>query len=83
VIQAGCQQLGEESADLHSRVPEWQRINGMPNPEEFRDTNFPVLAHVSTRGLSRRTGLSLAYCGLIKRGFVVPHQMRREAMAKR
>ena len=75
MTQAGRQRLGAKSADLIARAREWQRNNGMRQPEEFRETIYPLLADVSIRELVRRSGLSLAYCRQIKRGLVVPHPM--------
>lgn len=59
-----------------------QRVNGMRKPEEFRETVYPKLVDVSIRELTRRTGLSLAYCRQIRRGLVVPHPMWWEALAR-
>lgn len=75
MTQAGRQRLGARSADLIARAREWQRVNGIRKPEEFRETVYPTLVDVSIRELVRRTGLSLAYCRQIKRGLVVPHPM--------
>jgi hypothetical protein len=80
MTQAGRQRLGAKSADLIYRAREWQRVNGMRKPEEFRESIYPLLADVSIRELVGRTGLSLAYCRQIKRGSVVPHPMWWEAL---
>lgn len=76
----GRLRLGEKSADLIRRARAWQRANGVREPEEFRESVYPLLADVSIRELVRRTGLSLAYCRQIKRGQVVPHPMWWEVM---
>jgi hypothetical protein len=80
MTEAGRQRLSVRSADLIRRAREWQRVNGMRNPAEFRETVHPKLVDVSIRDLTRRTGLSLGYCRQIKRGQVVPHPMWWEAI---
>jgi hypothetical protein len=80
MTEAGRQRLGAKSAYLIARARAWQRVNGMREPEEFRETVYPLLADVSIRELARRTGLSLAYCRQIKRGLVVPHPMWWEGL---
>jgi CRISPR-associated endonuclease Cas1 len=81
MTEAGRHRLSAKSAGLIARAREWQRANGMREPEEFRETVYPLLAGVSMRELVRRTGLSLAYCRQIKRGLVVPHPMWWEQLA--
>jgi CRISPR-associated endonuclease Cas1 len=81
MTDAGRKSLGAKSADLIAHAREWQRVNGMREPEEFRESVYPLLADVSIRELVRRTGLSLAYCRQIKRGLVVPHPMWWEVLA--
>jgi hypothetical protein len=78
---SGRDRLSAKSTDLIHRAREWQRVNGMRKPEEFREAIYPLLEDVSIRELVRRTGLSLAYCRKIKRGLVVPHPMWWEALA--
>jgi CRISPR-associated endonuclease Cas1 len=80
MTEAGRRRLGAKSADLIARAREWQRVNGMREPVEFRETIYPMLATVPIRELVRRTGLSLAYCRQIKRGQVVPHPMWWESI---
>jgi CRISPR-associated endonuclease Cas1 len=81
MTEAGRRRLGVKSADLIARAREWQRVNGMRKPDEFRESVYPTLVDVSIRELVRRTGLSLAYCRQIKRGLVVPHPMWWEELA--
>jgi CRISPR-associated endonuclease Cas1 len=75
MTDGGRDRLSAKSTDLIHRAREWQRVNGMRKPEEFREAIYPLLEDVSIRELVRRTGLSLAYCRKIKRGLVVPHPM--------
>jgi CRISPR-associated endonuclease Cas1 len=75
MTEAGRHRLSVKSANLIHRAREWQRVNGMRKPEEFRESVYPLLGNVPIRALARRTGLSLAYCRQIKRGQVVPHPM--------
>ena len=44
-----------------------------PDPEVFRREVLPAIQTLTLRELARRTGLSVAYCGLIRRGAEVPH----------
>jgi hypothetical protein len=44
-----------------------------PDPDRFRREVLPLIRDVSLRELSRRTGLSVAYCARIRRGVEVPH----------
>jgi CRISPR-associated endonuclease Cas1 len=83
MTEAGRQRLREKSADMIHRAREWQRVNGMRELSEFRETIYPLLADLSIRELVRRTGLSLAYCRQIKRGQVVPHPMWWEKLGAR
>jgi len=49
--------------------------------EVFRQTVLPAIAGVPIRRLANATGLSVGYCGLIRRGLRVPHIRWWEALA--
>jgi hypothetical protein len=52
----------------------WEREHPGPvDREEFTRDIAPTLASLSANAISRATGLSVRYCGQIKRGERVPH----------
>ncbi len=51
-----------------------------PTQEVFRHTVLPAIAGIPIRRLANATGLSIGYCGLIRRGLRVPHPRWWEAL---
>lgn len=51
------------------------------DPEVFRRDVLPAIEGVPLSELARRTGLSVSYCGLIRRGVEVPHERWWEKLA--
>lgn len=51
----------------------WDDEEGEADPEVFRREILPQLQGVSLTRLADASGLSLQYCGLIRRGLKVPH----------
>jgi len=51
----------------------WDDEEGEADPEVFRREILPQLQGVSLTRLSEVSGLSVQYCGLIRRGLKVPH----------
>ncbi len=62
-------------------VAAWDRVHGeRPDPEVFRREILPGLQGVALARIVVRTGLSLRYASLIRRGEKVPHPMHWEAL---
>jgi CRISPR-associated endonuclease Cas1 len=66
--------VGATVSRRRAEIAAWQPAEGERTDEAYyRATVLPRLTGISTSQLSRATGLSLGYCGRIKRGEVVPH----------
>ncbi len=64
-------------------VVAWDREHGeRPDPEVFRREILPGLQGVPLARIVLRTGLSLRYASLIRRGEKVPHPMHWEALRR-
>ena len=67
-------QLGARQRARQREENDWNAEHpDRPDPEAFRRDVLPSLQAVPLRELSRRTGLSVAYCARIRRGEEVPH----------
>jgi CRISPR-associated endonuclease Cas1 len=67
-------QLGARQRARQREENEWNAEHpDRQNPESFRREVLPSIQAVPVRELSRRTGLSVAYCARIRRGEEVPH----------
>ncbi|MGI8485125.1 MAG: hypothetical protein ACR2OU_12780 [Thermomicrobiales bacterium] len=52
----------------------WEAEHGNDaDPDRFAREILPVIQDVSLTELANATGLSVQYCGLIRRGLKVPH----------
>ncbi len=51
----------------------WDRDLSQYDPETFRREVLPAIQDVTLSELARRTGLTVQYCGLVRRGLRVPH----------
>lgn len=61
---------------------EWDVASGEADPEVFRREILPQLQGVSLTRLAEASGLSVQYCGLIRRGLKVPHARHWESLVK-
>jgi len=67
-------QLGARQRERQAEENAWNEAHPeRPDPEAFRRDVLPAIHGVPLRELARRTGLSVSYCGLIRRGVEVPH----------
>jgi CRISPR-associated endonuclease Cas1 len=61
----------------------WDRDHpNHPDPAEFQRQVLPLIQGVPLRQLAVRTGLSVTYCGEIRRGLHTPHPRWWEALAR-
>lgn len=73
--------LSESMSRRGLDVAAWDREHGeRPDPEVFRQKILPGLQAVPLARIVVRTGLSLRYASLIRRGERVPHPMHWEAL---
>jgi hypothetical protein len=57
-----------------SEAKQFERENGpLPDREVFVRDILPGLQPVPVRKMAEVTGLSRAYCGMVRRGLYVPH----------
>ncbi|MGB3306369.1 MAG: CRISPR-associated endonuclease Cas1 [Thermomicrobiales bacterium] len=59
---------------------EWDAEGVHADPEVFRREILPAIQGVSLTELARVTGLSVQYCGLIRRGLKMPHPRHWESL---
>jgi len=59
---------------------EWDKEGSQADPEVFRREILPQLQSVSLSKLAEMSGLSVQYCGLIRRGLKVPHPRHWESL---
>jgi hypothetical protein len=73
--------LSESMSRRGLNVAAWDRDNGeRPDPEAFRREILPGLQGVPLARIVVRTGLSIRYASLIRRGEKVPHPIHWEAL---
>src|SRR6266516_947362 len=65
---------------LRAANREWERLNGRPDPADFKRKILPSVARMTLRQMHAATGLSRALCTKIRRGDVVPHPRYWEAL---
>ena len=71
---AARKQLGARQRQRQREENEWNAAHPeRADPDEFRREVLPAIQGVPLSELSRRTGLSVAYCARIRRGEEVPH----------
>jgi CRISPR-associated endonuclease Cas1 len=67
---------GRSNVKRMREATEWDRTHpNRPDPEQFVTEILPALQGIPLRQMMKRTGLSLRYCSLIRRGLYVPHPM--------
>src|SRR5439155_23951778 len=75
--------LSESMSKRGLDVAAWDREHGgRPDPEVFRRDILPGLQGVPLARIVVRTGLSLRYASLIRRGERIPHPMHWEALQR-
>lgn len=55
---------------------------GLPPREVFERDILPALQSVPVRAMARATGLTRAYCSMIRRGVYVPHPRHWEVLKR-
>jgi CRISPR-associated endonuclease Cas1 len=73
--------IGRANTRANQEARAWERENARPDPDIFAREILPLIADVPLRRLAAATGLSIQYCGLIRRGLRTPHPRHWDALA--
>jgi CRISPR-associated endonuclease Cas1 len=71
---------GRKWSERHALERDWEANHDRADPQRFRTEILPGLRALPTRRLVEATGLTRAYCSLIRKGELVPHPRHWEVL---